>query len=191
MKCGPGTVELAFNSTNPAALAWAERHAAELVSQVGKDAKAAIRALVVQAFEDGVSPRDLARLIRETVGLTERDALAVVRRRADLLRGGATEAVAQAKAEKYAAKLLRSRALTIARTEAMRASNEGQEELWAEAQAHGFLTGREFKVWMGADPCPICAPYNGEKVLLNDTFSAGQDPPLHPNCMCTIGIVMS
>lgn len=181
---------MSFDTTSAEAVAWAEEHAAEMVTNITNDARDVIRALVVQGFEDGVAPKDLARLLRETIGLTERDALAVAKRRAKLLSDGLAPDVAQAKAEKYAAKLLRDRAENIARTETMRASNEGVAQLWKQAQEKGLLTGREMKVWITADPCPICAPLEGEMVGINEEFSVGQDPPLHPRCRCTIGIVM-
>jgi SPP1 gp7 family putative phage head morphogenesis protein len=102
---------------------------------------------------------------------------------------GVTRLVARQRAEKYTQKLIRTRAQTIARTETMRASNEGQAQLWRQAQEMGLLTGKEQKVWQVADPCPICAPLDGERVGINEDFSVGQDPPLHPRCRCTFGLV--
>jgi len=179
---------MAFDATNPVTVAWAEQHAADLVTSITADVRETIRELVVQSFNEGIAPRDVARLLRETIGLTPRDAGAVIKRRAKLIKEGAKDV--EKKTAKYAEKLLRSRAETIARTELMRASNEGQSELWRQAREKGLLTGFEMKEWLVADPCPKCAPLEGEQVLATESFSVGQDPPLHPRCRCTIGLVM-
>ena len=189
MTCGPGLTPMAFDVANPEAIAWAERHAAELVTDITTEARAAIRAIVSDSFNSGMAPREQAKLIRATIGLTERDAGAVMKRQLKDLASGMDSARATKRAEKYADKLLRSRSKTIARTEAMRASNEGQAQLWQQARAKGLLDSTAMKVWITADPCPICAPLEGETVPMDGVFSVGQDPPLHPNCRCTIGLI--
>lgn len=189
MACAPGRVEMAFDIANPEAIAWAEQHAAELVTDVTMEARAAIRTVVTDAFDAGMPPRETAKLIRASIGLTERDAGAVMKRQLKMLADGVDPSVATAKAEKYAAKLLRRRAETIARTETMRASNEGQAQLWKQAREKGLLPATMKKVWIAFDPCPICAPLAGETVPVDATFSIGSDPPAHPNCRCTVGLL--
>ena len=71
----------------------------------------------------------------------------------------------------------------------MRASNEGTAQLWKQAQERGILSLTMRKVWQTNDPCPICAPMSGERVKITEDFSIGFDPPAHPNCRCTIGMV--
>lgn len=178
-----------FDEANPAAVDWAEREAAKLVTAVTEDARRAIRAVITEGIDAGVPVDKTAQIIRASIGLTERDAAAVMKRQIELMQGGMSPADAASRAERYAAKLTRSRSMTIARTETMRASNEGQEQLWSQAREAGLLTGRERKVWIVADPCPICAALDGERVGLDEDFSIGSDPPAHPNCRCTIGIV--
>jgi hypothetical protein len=180
---------MSFDASAPEAAAWAEQNAARLVTDITNDTRAAIRGLVTEGFDNGVPPRQTAQLIRSTIGLTERDARAVMRRQIKALADGVDVARATAQAERYAAKLHRSRSLTIARTETMRASNEGQKQLWAQARNRGLLTGKEKKVWFTSDPCPICASLEGETVAIDQSFSIGTDPPAHPNCRCTIGMV--
>lgn len=189
MACGPGTLAMAFDATNPEAVAWVEREAANLIVDISTEARAAIRAVVSGSFEAGISPSETARLIRSSIGLTERDAGAVVKKHLGFLAEGMDGKKAAAKAEKYADKLLASRSKTIARTETMRASNEGQEQLWAQARSKGLLDSSVKKTWIAFDPCPICAPLDGEVVGLDEDFSIGTDPPAHPNCRCTIGLV--
>lgn len=81
------------------------------------------------------------------------------------------------------------RAEMIARTETMNAANEGLAQSWDQAIEKGLLTGDEKKVWIAtSDCCDECDELDGEEVGLNEDFSAGDDPPLHPNCRCTMGL---
>jgi SPP1 gp7 family putative phage head morphogenesis protein len=87
------------------------------------------------------------------------------------------------------------RAENIARTETMRASNEGQLEAWDQATDAGLLTGTEEKEWIVTPDdrlCPICEPMEGETAALNEDFDVDGDkidaPPAHPRCRCTVGL---
>lgn len=92
------------------------------------------------------------------------------------------------------------RANLIARTETLKSSNLSNE--WAYQQT-GFVTGKEWVANPGA--CEICEEINGKQMDLGvaflnvgDTLDYGdgesyavdyetvEDPPLHPNCRCTI-----
>jgi len=188
-RAGTPILKMAFDEANPEAIIWARRHAAKLVTDITSEARRAIRTVVAESFDKGMAPREQAKLIRLSIGLTERDAGAVMKRQLKMLADGINPRTATARAAKYADQLVRSRALTIARTETMRASNEGQMQLWRQAQAKGLLDATAQKVWLVADPCPICADLDGETVGINDSFSIGTDPPAHPNCKCTIGLV--
>lgn len=88
-----------------------------------------------------------------------------------------------------------TRAEVIARTETMNASNEGQQQLWEQAQEAGFLTGEEKKEWITTPDdrlCPICEPMDGVTVAMSEDFNVDGDqvdnPPAHPNCRCTIAL---
>lgn len=88
------------------------------------------------------------------------------------------------------------RAEEIARTETMRASNEGQQALWDQAVDDGLLTGTEEQVWIVTPDdrlCPICEPLEDERAPLDGTFTVdGEEidgPPAHPNCRCVLGLV--
>lgn len=87
------------------------------------------------------------------------------------------------------------RAEVIARTETMRASNEGQLEAWDQATEAGLLTGDEQKEWIVTPDdrlCPICEPMEGATAGLSDDFNVDGDhidaPPAHPRCRCTVGL---
>lgn len=82
------------------------------------------------------------------------------------------------------------RAEVIARTESMRAANEGQRQAWAQAQEKGLLDGSERREWIATSGCcDECDELDGTTAILDGTYAGGVDgPPLHPNCRCTEGI---
>lgn len=78
----------------------------------------------------------------------------------------------------------RERAERIARTETIRAQEEGNQEVYKEA-------GFERKVWMAnSGACGECEALNDVDVSINESYGQdvfGEDmmtPPLHPNCRC-------
>jgi SPP1 gp7 family putative phage head morphogenesis protein len=86
------------------------------------------------------------------------------------------------------------RASMIAHTETMDAANEGLAASWDNAVEEGLLPADVQKRWIATgddNMCDECEAVNGEVVDLDDDFSVGDDPPLHPHCRCTMGIVES
>jgi SPP1 gp7 family putative phage head morphogenesis protein len=150
----------AFDKTNPRAVEWIDKHSADLIEGISKSTRDDIKELVEHAFTDGVTADDLAKEIEDVIGDPDR-------------------------------------AETIARTETMRASNEGQLEAWDQAEEEGLLTGNERKEWIVTPDdrlCPICDDMDGEIVDMDEEFDVDGDqldgPPAHPNCRCTLGLVM-
>lgn len=89
------------------------------------------------------------------------------------------------------------RADVIARTETMRAANQGQLEAWDQAEEQGLLTGDEKKEWIVTPDdrlCPICEPLDGEQVDRDGTFNVeGEEidgPPAHPRCRCAMALAL-
>jgi hypothetical protein len=183
------SIGMAFDKTSPYAVQWASRHAAELVRDISEDTRRVLRQIVRQMFVKQIPPRDAARLVKDVIGLTERMAAQVSAR---LERGWSAADVRQ-----YAARLVRQRAMMIARTESIRASNEGQRQAWAQAVQKGQLTGQELRTWIVTPDdrlCPTCSAMDGQQVGLNAPFqlpdgSTVQTPPAHPLCRCAQGLV--
>lgn len=79
-----------------------------------------------------------------------------------------------------------SQAQMISRTEVLRASNQAQLDAYTQS---GIVEAQQ---WLATDPCPECAPYDGEVVALDasfyssDNIFADGEPPLHPNCRCVL-----
>lgn len=191
----PASIRNSFTLTNPFAVRAAENHAARFVTGVSQETRRAIRAVVAEGFKQGITPREIAKLIRPVIGLTKRQAIAVVTRRAaDTASGMAADRVT-ARAATYAAKLLKQRATMIARTEIISASTAGQVQLWKEAQAEGLLPELAEKVWIVTPDdrlCPICEAMEGETAPIGGMFHVDGEavigPPAHPNCRCAVGI---
>ncbi len=200
-----------FDTVNPQAVIAAEQHAAEMVTAVSAETRAAINEIVQRMFTEGIPPGQAAGLIKRTVGLTSMQANAVVNLHQKILTnpgaliyaGKTPVRVPQAgmgaeqldrTLTKYADRLTRQRAMNIARTETVRAANEGQMELWRQAQNRGQL-GRPIRHEWIADnterTCQICSGANGESVVVGELFSTGvTQPPAHPSCRCSTGLVM-
>lgn len=84
------------------------------------------------------------------------------------------------------------RAEMIARTETSMAMNQGVLEAGRQAEASG---AKIQKVWtLGDDPCPLCEDAAAEGAIdLDEDFGgdAGDAPPLHPNCECSLDLFES
>lgn len=177
----------AFRLSNPLAAQIAERQAARFVTRVGRETRAAIRAAIVAGVRANTSRAQVQQQILAVVGLTERQARAVERLRAS---GASADAVAR-----YAQRLLRLRARTIARTETMAAANAGQQAAWQAAQRAGLLPLGAKRTWITTPDdrlCPLCQVVGGQVVGIDEPFQtplgAVMNPPLHPNCRCAIGL---
>ena len=98
---------------------------------------------------------------------------------------------------KYSDRLLRQRAMNIARTETITASNQGQSELWKQAVEKGQLDPTTKRVWIAAmseRTCPICMELDGQERGLEESWilPAGGEvygPTAHPQCRCTTGLM--
>jgi hypothetical protein len=187
-----------FDLTNTRAAEAAEQAGAQLAQDVTAESRAAIRDLMGRAIREGWPPRDVARRIREHIGLTPRWSQAVENFRAAQAARGVPAGQADARATRYAARLTRLRAEMIARTETLRAVNTGQRAAWESAQQAGELSPEARRVWIVTDDerlCPRCAPLEGQEVLVGQPFATDEgalmEPPLHPQCRCTTGLVFS
>lgn len=208
---------LRFDYGSPAAAQYASLSAANMVTDMVDSQITSVRALVGQAFSDGLTQqqtsRNLFSLLQDipspqgvpagvtgltvmfgdsTKGLTKRYALAVYHKAERIVRDSPniSAAALQKRVNHYGARLRRSRARTIARTEMMRASNQGRLAGMIQAADRGLVNptlARKQWVTSSFDVCPICVPLNGVTVSLRQSFgSMGQAPPAHPNCRCTI-----
>lgn len=211
---------MAFDRVSAEAVRWAEQHAAELVTSITAETRAGLRQAISRAFSEGIAPRESAKIIQDIVGLRPDQVDAVLNVRRKLLdaeaRATATGRTITVKVpgvprgikvppkglpperisavlDKYAKRQLRQRALLIARTETIAASNAGQQLQWAQAVKDGLLRGNEMQRWVVAFDerlCKVCRALHGQKVALGQPFISMNGPvlrpPAHPNCRCAI-----
>ena len=193
----PRGIDIAFDTTNPAAVSWVQQHAAELVTQnISPTTREAIRTLMEESFVQGITPAQTARMIRDHIGILPRHVNAVLRYREELLQRFPLEE-AERRAQRYAQQLRNFRARMIARTETIRASNQGQHELWRQAMHDGLMNREEWeRIWIASDACEICNSLHGTRAPMDGMFlcafngqSYKMPPDPHPQCRCACGAV--
>lgn len=195
-----------FDKKHPQAIQWSRQYAAELVTNISNRSRISIRRAITAGFEEGIAVRHTARIIKDSVGLSRRQIDAVINLRTKLIdktdgkvkagsrtikipAGGLNVPQIESELKRYAERLTKQRALDIARTETMRVANEGQRQTWIQALGKGELSGREKRVWIVADPCPICAALADTTAPLFGPFPGGlMGPPAHTKCECTQGL---
>jgi hypothetical protein len=193
-------VDPAFIKKNPLAQAAAD-WSGQKITLINEQTRNAVRVLIRKGLTDGIEPKRLAKEIKPLIGLNARQAIAVQNARASWLQAGLDAASVDAKALQYTEKLRKYRALMIARTETIGASNRGQLHGWRRGAQNGLLDPATTKrKWIAAKgsgrTCDLCnAMHNSVISGLQETFTTPkgplQHPPLHPNCRCTIGLVIT
>ena len=190
----PPRIAVDLRGVNQEVTEWAEAHAAELLV-ASEQVREIVRLLVAEANEHGIAPRDLARMIADTVGLLPRQVAAIAALRAKLVGQGIDGEKLASRIDRYARAQQRSRAMTIARTETIAAVNAGQQALWDSARRSGAIRDDEFeRVWLVTDDdaldLQICEPLTDARAALDEPFEGGyMHPPAHPRCRCAVGLV--
>lgn len=190
---------LSFDLLNPRAVDWLAVNAAELVTNVSDSVKDAIRYVTLRGFVDGIPPREQAVFIRDMVGLLPRHATAVYNYRARLLADDVRPRRVETLVKEYTERLLDYRGNMIARTETIRSSSMGQQELWWQAEEQGFLDpNKTVRKWLVTHDDRLskdrCKPMEGQLRKLNEEFITGlgarvMTPPAGPHCRCGMRLV--
>ena len=130
---------------------------------------------------------------RATMNFADRQADGIYQRIGTGLSPGKAQDMVAARTTRYANKLRRARSRMIARTEIMRASNQGQLYAMTKAVNDGLISPMSAgKMWMTGpiDVCPVCEGLQGQVIPLNESFAlVGDAPPAHPNCRCIISLI--
>lgn len=225
-----------FDLINPAVEKAAAQQAARLIREVNAATKAGLRELFTYGARTGLSPYTLSHDVQAAVGLHSRQVKALInfRKALEELMSGQRRSIDAVRNRwslaptripktlnpdridrlvgQYAERQLRYRANMIARTETLRATNLGQEEVWVEMQRMGVLRASAQKEWVVTYDnrlCEMCAPMDGKRVLIRGQFRSDErgilakdrkalptskqvttrTPPLHPHCRCTLRLV--
>lgn len=195
-----------FDSHSNSVNDWIAEHGAEFVTNITRQQRDAIASMVQYASATGMSPDELAQMIRPTIGLTKPQTKAAANYyqhiKTSLMKNSPTmkEATAAKRAReatmKYTEKLHRQRAYNIATTELAFAYNKGNDEAVKQAIAQGYM-GKTRRVWSTAlneRVCTVCGALEGTAVDMDDRFEFPsrngtgycETPPIHPSCRCAL-----
>ncbi len=197
--------EVDFDTTNQRALDWAADRSSQLITEIGPETRAAVQTIIADGISSGRPPAQIARDINRIVGLRsdQVDALLSFGGRLSSAEPGATVFMGDTpvkvptagpsadfvdrQVERYATRLRKQRATLIARTETLRASNEGQRQLWLQAQDRGDLPTDLKRTWI--HNTKRHADRAGTVVGVNESWPWGTEPGEEPNCGCAQGLV--
>lgn len=169
----------------------------ELITTSEKGMLEAVRAATTRSMTHALTPQQVAREVRGSIGLNAPQARALANYRSGLARDPKVKPErAEALAEGYRARLLDQRATMIGRTEVRFAANAGQQDIWEAAQDRGYLPHDAQRVWVvDGNPCKeLCLPMDGIAVGLYEpwTLPDGREvhnpTDSHPNCYCLASI---
>lgn len=188
-----------FDILSPAAVDWVRMNAGSLITQWGESSRVSIRNLIAENFKNNVPVMKLARQIRDTgIGLTWRQARAVLNMRQSLEAADVNGKTIDARALRYYRQLAKYRAELIARTETARASIHARQEAWKQGIAQGLIDpNRSQQKWVATSDqrcCDECTDLNGSVAELGGRFigpegtDGGEGPPQHPACRCSVTI---
>lgn len=224
-----GEIQLVFDQTNFSAINAMQRNMLRLVKGFSESQRELVRQIILDGIQRGLNPRDVARNFRNSIGLTpfqeravwnyqralqELDPIALRRmlrdRRFDRTLQAALDAdrpltpeQISKMVERYRARMLAMRAETIARTEALRSTHEGVQEMYDQAIARGDLSpdslSREWNTAGDERVRSSHAQMHGQVQPYGVPFVSGLGNELHYpgdpnapaedviNCRCSVG----
>lgn len=177
---------------NPRVLQWSEAQTGKLVADISKSTRKTIQRIVTNGIENGITPREMAKQIENSIGLLGRQEAAAQRQYQQQLKAGIPKRQANKNLQEYRKKLLEQRANSIARTETLKAESAGVNEAWQYAKEQGYIGENAGRRWVALDEseltCPICGDLHWKIAKLGEPFDSIEGPidhpPAHPSCRC-------
>lgn len=194
-------IGLSFDLVNDRAVVFADTFTRTFAGGISDAARTAIQEEVTLGMQGQRTPQQIARNIRDVIGLNNRDAAFLHRFEQRLVEEeGVTAAERAERVREMNTSLIHRRAKVIARTEVIRGHNMGQLGAWNEAVEEGLLNPADvMQQWTVTrdDRLDIihCEPLDRAKAPLNGTTWKKQGrvikegligPPVHPNCRCAV-----
>jgi len=177
-------VEAGFDVMNVNSIKWAEKYTAEMVTEVTRETKKALREVISDGMKQKWNKLKIARRINKMpIGLSLPQTKALNNFRDKLISDGASAKLIDKRVQSYYNRLLRQRSRSIARTETSRAVNEGYLQGLEQQNVY-----RRVKISMAADACPLCTEHEGRIFTLEEAHAF---LPIHPNCRCAWVVVWS
>lgn len=160
---------VSYNATNPRAVEVLQRNRLRLVQGITDQQREVILDVIADGIANGTNPREQARAIRDTLGLTRAQAKAVLAYRARLETPdpapepsadgaaappkGRDPAQVDRMVERFTNRQLQIRAEALARTEAKAAVHEGMEQGYQQAVDAGTLPADQLEMkWHAGTP---------------------------------------
>lgn len=180
---------------SPAATGLLNEEGSRLVTNVSNQTRRAITESLEDVVLRGVPPTRAARQIRDLVGVNRVQAGALIKQREALEAQGVKQSVIDKIIARRTKKMIRQRAKTIARTEAIRAVGQGRQRMWDQLGEEGIVPPNTQKKWITAMDERVGSDHrvmNGEVVGIGEAFfipETGQSVQVpnesRPNCRCT------
>jgi Phage Mu protein F like protein len=187
---GQGVIPLGFDPIDPALVTGQQRAAATFIDRVAATIEAVIDQDIRHGLTNGMGADEIAQVIKQTIGLTPRQAAAVQNFRRLLENGDAAAldrvlrdrrfdasvqraidggtldpAQIDRMVERYAERYVAHRAKVIANTETLRAANAGRRAAWEQfADRRGLDDSDVLRFWQTATDervCPVCSAIPG------------------------------
>lgn len=206
-------VQISFGVVNPHTVTNLRSYEMDKIVELTKEARASVQAAVSAGVAAGRGPADIARDVRASIGLTEtqtaavsnfrrmleeKDKAALTRalrdKRFDATVARSIEGKAKLKpaqidkmVERYRERMLKSRATTISRTEAIRALNTGNYLLWKQNVEEGKVRADQItRTWVvtvdGRERTAhrLAPSMNKNGVGLDEPFKTLDGPLMYP-----------
>jgi len=184
-----------FDYVDPHALDWISQYGAQEIKYISDSQKEAIKKIVLDGYQNGVTVRDQARQIREHIGLDPQRSETLQKYAENLFARGKSEAEVWRLAEKRGNALLMSRANTIAVNETSEAAGQATYQSTKSAVMRGVLDANlyeGFRIVTGDErTCEICMAVEGEARTLPDGIypsSGSLIAKKHVKCRCVEGL---
>jgi uncharacterized protein with gpF-like domain len=200
----PVVSEMAWDILNPLALAWIRDESSRLITNISQETKQAIRETIARGFQEGYGIEKMADPIRDILdkakqnfGLNSRQAAAFDRYRNDLIKRGLPDNKIASLMETYHRRLIKERAELIARTETIKAANEGYRQKIEQAVSEDLIDPLVWEMrWIVTQDekkCEKCQSMRGKRRPISGVYGEGEyagtdGPPGHPNCRCAEGL---
>lgn len=211
----PDVINLTYDPLASRTVAAQNETNRALAANIEGTTESTAESIVARGLAARLRPEQIARRLRDSLGLGPVEAAAIENYRAALRaggidalarelrdrrfdgrtrQGGLSEAETDRMVSRYAQRYRAFRAQRLARTETMRAANQGRAAAWKQ---YADLTGRAYRrFWLTAGDelvCAICAPVPGmnpDGIGPGDQYATpvgplDMPPDPHPNCRCS------
>lgn len=168
------------------------------------ESRRGVRKLIREAFQPNRSITDIASQLSRTVpasnvaelmGLNERQAEALGKKVYGWLNDPSLKpSDIQRMIDAERARMIESRALSVARTEAVQAANRGMLATWEKGKDGAFKGYLKEWVSRAKGACPRCAAFDGKKAEMSEDFVSDLGerapcPEIHPGGYCGMRLV--